>query len=75
MNSSSSRRRFSATASSFAMCVAPVSGSTVCSRPARKQRRRETQRVGDDDVVIAQAVDEHQRADETGGIVMSDPVS
>src|SRR3984957_4214602 len=34
MNSSSSNRMFSATTGSFAMCVAPVSGSTVCARPA-----------------------------------------
>lgn len=43
------------------MCVTPGSGRTVCGRPAASSVA-DSRRVGGEDVVVGQAVDEHERA-------------
>ena len=59
--------RFSATTSCGVMWVMPTRGSTSCGAPAARRADDSCKRVGGDDVVVGEAVDEQQRTGQPVG--------
>ena len=68
-NSTCSSKRFSATASSDARWVTPDRGSTVWGRPAASRAEDRRRVWANDHVVVGQAVHDHQRSLQPGGVL------